>query len=59
MRSASWRQYRGHLIIKVRSWLFGLKRFQVWDGATHVGTFADVVRAELYIDRRLGDPSGR
>jgi hypothetical protein len=54
MRSASWRQYRGHLIVKTRSWLFGLRRFEVWDGSTHVGTFADVIRAELHIDRRLG-----
>jgi hypothetical protein len=52
MRSASWRQYRGHLIVKRRTWLFGLKRFDVWDGGSRVGTFGDVVSAELHIDRR-------
>jgi hypothetical protein len=55
MRSSSWRQYRGHLIVKTRSWLFGLKRFEVWHGRHHVGTFADVIRAELHVDRRLDD----
>lgn len=53
MRSASWRQYRGHLIVKRRTWLFGLKRFDVWDGGNRVGTFGDVVSAELHVDGRL------
>lgn len=54
MRSASWRQYRGHLIVKRRSWLPGLRRFEVWDGGTRVGTYPDVIAAELCVDRRLG-----
>jgi len=58
MRSARWRQYRGHLIVKTRGWLPGLKRFEVWDGGTRVGIFADVIRAELSIDRRLGEARG-
>jgi hypothetical protein len=53
MKSATWRQYRGHLIVKRRGWLPGLLRFEVWDGGTLIGKFADVIRAEVYVDERL------
>jgi len=52
MKSSHWRHYRGHLIIKTSGFL-GLKRFEVWDGRTLLGTFASVIRAELHVDRRL------
>jgi len=52
VRSAAWRSYRGHLIVEARG-LLGLRRFEVWDGRTFLGSFASVVRAELHVDRRL------
>jgi hypothetical protein len=54
MRSSAWRHYRGHLILKTRSRLFGLRRFEVWCGRTLLGTFRSVIRAELHVDRQLG-----
>lgn len=53
MESASSRHYRRHLIIKVKSRFFGLRRFQAWDRGTLIGTFRDVVSAEMHIDSRL------
>jgi hypothetical protein len=53
MKSANSRHYRRHLIIKSKSRFFGLRRFQVWDRGNLVGTFRDVVSAELHIDARL------
>ena len=58
MKSSSWRQYRGHLIVKRRTWLLGLRRFEVWDGRTMVGSFPDVIQAEVCVDRRLWGESG-
>ena len=55
MESSSWRTYRRHLILKVRSPLLGLRTFEVWDGHTRVGVFRDVVSAERHIDARLRD----
>ena len=52
MKSSAWRSYRGHLIVEARGFL-GLRRFELWDGRTLLGTFASVVRAELHVDRRL------
>ena len=52
MKSSCWRHYRGHLIVKSRGFL-GLERFELWDRRTLLGTFASVVRAELYADRRI------
>ncbi len=49
---AEWRRYRQHLIIARRN-LFG-RRWEVWHRGSLVGTFADVVGAELAIDARLG-----
>jgi hypothetical protein len=54
MKSSQWRSYRGHLIIKARTAILGLRRFEVWDGRTLLGTFRDVIRAEQHIDRPLG-----
>lgn len=53
MKSSAWRSYRGHLIVEARGFL-GLRRFEVWDRRTLIGTFGSVVRAELHVDRRLG-----
>jgi hypothetical protein len=53
MKSSDWRHYRGHLIVKSRSALLGLRRFEVWDRGTLLGRFRDVIRAELCVDRRL------
>ncbi len=52
--SAEWRPYRRHLIIVRRGGLFGRRRYDVWDRGTLIGTFRDVVSAELFIDARLG-----
>jgi len=57
MKSSDWRHYRGHLIVKSRGFL-GLDRFEVWHGRTLRGTFASVVRAELFVDRCLGADGG-
>jgi hypothetical protein len=53
MRSSHWRHYRGHLIVKSKAFL-GIHRFEVWRGSELVGMFASVVRAELHVDRVLG-----
>jgi len=53
MKSSQWRQYRGHLIVKRRTWLLGLRRFEVWDGRLLVGSYPDVIRAEVCVDHRL------
>jgi hypothetical protein len=54
MKSSGWRTYRGHLILKTRTAIFGFRRFELWHGRTLVGTFRDVVRAERHVDRLLG-----
>lgn len=53
MEAAAWRRYRRHLIIRKRKALFGMRRFEVWDGSQLVGTFGTVVAAELCVDARL------
>ena len=53
MDCADWRPYRRHLIVARRGALLG-RRWDVWDRGSLVGTFRDVVRAELHIDQRLG-----
>jgi hypothetical protein len=58
MKSSDWRQYRGHLIVKSRSPILGLRRFEVWEGRSLLGAFRDVIRAERHVDRRLGDRRG-
>jgi len=55
MMSSDWRHYRGHLIVKTRSAILGRSRFEVWRGRTLVGTFGDVVRAELHVDHTLSE----
>ena len=55
MKSSEWRHYRGHLIVKSRTSILGLRRFEVWHGRTSLGTFRDVIRAERHVDRRLGE----
>jgi hypothetical protein len=59
MKSSEWRHYRGCLIVKNRSAILGLRRFEVWDRGTLLGTFRDVVRAELCVDRHLTDRGAR
>jgi hypothetical protein len=58
MKSSQWRHYRGHLIVKTRGFL-GLDRFEVWDRRDLLGTFGSVVRAELHVDRVLGQRGDR
>ena len=53
MESSSWRTYRGQLILQTRSPVLRLRRYEVWDGHTRVGTFRDAVSAERDIDARL------
>jgi hypothetical protein len=53
VETSDWRHYRRHLIVARRRGLFGLRRFEVWDRGNLLGTFRDVVRAELHIDARL------
>jgi len=50
---AEWRPYRGHLIVAREGTLLG-QRWDVWDRGTMIGTFRDVVSAELHVDQRLG-----
>jgi hypothetical protein len=57
MKSSAWRHYRGHLIVKSKGFL-GLDRYEVWQGRTLRGTFASVIRAELYVDRSLAAAAG-
>ncbi len=57
MKSSDWRHYRGHLILKSRTAILGLRRFEVWDGRTLLGSFRDVIRAERHVDRRLAERS--
>ena len=54
METSDWRHYRHHLIVARRGGLFGHRRFDVWDRGNLLGTFRDVVRAELHVDARLG-----
>jgi hypothetical protein len=54
MKSSEWRHYRGHLIVKSRTAILGLRRFELWHGRVLLGTFRDVIRAEQHVDRRLG-----
>ncbi|MGV3555500.1 MAG: hypothetical protein ACO1OD_09610 [Croceibacterium sp.] len=54
MQDSACRPYRRHLILQTRVPLFGLRRYEVWDGGTRVGVFRDVVSAERHIDSRLG-----
>lgn len=58
MKSSDWRHYRGHLILKTKTAILGLRRFEVWRGRTLVGTFRDVILAERHIDRRLAQRGG-
>lgn len=53
METSDWRHYRRHLIVARKRGLFGLRRFEVWDRGNLLGTFRDVVRAELHVDARL------
>ena len=57
MECAEWRPYRGHLIVARRGGLFGGRRWDLWHRGNLVGTFADVVSAELDVDARLREVS--
>ncbi|GEM_PF-2032681 len=50
MESADWRRYRGHLIIARRGRWLGGRRFEVWKEGGLLGSFRDVVSAELHVD---------
>ena len=52
-----WRPYRRHLIVARRAGLLG-RRWGVWDRGNLVGTFGDMVSAELCVDRRLRESTG-
>lgn len=52
MESASWRNYRGHLIIARKTFL-GLRRYDVWSHGERGETFRDEVAAELHVDSLL------
>ena len=49
MESASWRRYRGHLII-ARTTGLGRRRHDVWRDGRLVGTLRSALDAELFID---------
>jgi hypothetical protein len=51
---ADWRRYRRHVIVARKGGLFGLRRYDVWHGRSLLGTFRDVVDAELHVDSLLG-----
>ncbi|HEU4651405.1 MAG TPA: hypothetical protein VFS49_08315 [Croceibacterium sp.] len=53
MDCADWRPYRSHLIIARRGGLLGRRLWDVWHRGSLVGTFGDLVRAELHVDARL------
>lgn len=53
MDYAEWRPYRRHLIVARKGGLLGRRRWDVWYRGGLVGTFGDVVRAELHVDARL------
>ncbi len=53
MEAAEWRPYRKHLIISRKGGLFGRRRFEVWDRGALVGSFRDLIRAELHVDARI------
>lgn len=50
MEHAEWTRYRGHVIVERKSGLLGRRRYDVWRAGEVVGTFRDLVRAELYVD---------
>ena len=53
MEWSAWRPYRRHLIVARRVGLSGRKRWDVWERGRLVGTFGDMVAAELHVDARL------
>jgi hypothetical protein len=53
VETSDWRHYRRHLIVARKRGLFRFRRFEVWDRGNLIGTFRDVVRAELHVDARL------
>lgn len=58
LEPADWRPYRKHQIISRKAGLFGRRRFEVWDRGTFLGSFRDLVRAELHVDLRLRNANG-
>jgi len=50
---AEWRPYRHHLIVAGKGGLLGRRCWAVWQCGSLVGTFGDVVSAELHVDARL------
>ncbi len=53
MDHADWRPYRRHLIVARKGGLFGGRRWDVWHRGNLLGTFRDVVGAELHVDAQL------
>lgn len=51
---ADWRRYRRHVIVARKGGLFGSRRYDVWRGGSLLGSFRDVVAAELHVDSLLG-----
>jgi hypothetical protein len=56
--SAAWRPYRRHLIVARTGRLLGRCYWDVWHRGSVVGTFDDVVSAELHVDARLREITG-
>lgn len=53
MDYADWLPYRRHLIVARTGGLLGGRRWDVWHRGSLLGTFGDVVSAELHVDARL------
>jgi hypothetical protein len=53
MESSDLRTYRGHTIVARKRGLLRSAWVDVWNRGQLLGTFRNVVRAELHIDARL------
>lgn len=58
MEFAEWRRYRCHSIVARRGGLLGRRRWEVWDRGSLIGTFRDMIGAELHVDARLREVTG-
>jgi hypothetical protein len=54
MEFAEWRRYRCHSIVARRGGLLGRRRWEVWDRGSLIGSFRDMIGAELHVDALLG-----
>lgn len=56
MEAAHWRSYRRHMIIAGKSFL-GRRRYEVWKRGQLMGSFRNVVEAELHVDALIAGDS--